>query len=214
VGMVRLTLTVDDVGPRSPHVRGDGPGIFTDAETWRAFSPRAWGWSAFRLRPAARTLVLPTCVGMVRREWGDIDSYRRSPHVRGDGPQLVARKMIEDSFSPRAWGWSGGGTAGEEQGFVLPTCVGMVRTCRGRDRTCWSSPHVRGDGPTGPCRGSAAAAFSPRAWGWSVKRPGPAATSAVLPTCVGMVRKDRWQRKLRTSSPHVRGDGPASSTSS
>ena len=69
----------------SPHVRGDGP------------------------RPASTrplSVVLPTCVGMVRYRHGLLDRSTFSPRAWGWSalPQIAVH---DRPFSPRAWGWSG-----------------------------------------------------------------------------------------------------------
>jgi len=70
------------------------------------------------------------------------------------------------------------------------------------------SPHVRGDGPCCGGISGCTAEFSPRAWGWSAPRQPLRRGDAVLPTCVGMVRRSWLESRRATSSPHVRGDGP------
>ena len=92
-------------------------------------------------------LVLPTCVGMVRCNRARSSRSGGSPHVRGDGPFFLAVAQFLPEFSPRAWGWSAGMLPVKLLDFVLPTCVGMVRTNITFGGVIGSSPHVRGDGP-------------------------------------------------------------------
>jgi len=66
VGMVRNSRFSSSSGCCSPHTRGDGPEPILPKERTSAFSPHAWGWSAFELYPPACAGVLPTRVGMVR----------------------------------------------------------------------------------------------------------------------------------------------------
>jgi len=174
----------------------------------QAFSPRAWGWSVPRLYCEPSERVLPTCVGMVRCDACGGSKGERSPHVRGDGPlsPLLATSML--LFSPRAWGWSDPQMGAAAAIAVLPTCVGMVRVDGSARAINGCSPHVRGDGPHLHYRRTAPASFSPRAWGWSVVERALHCDTPVLPTCVGMVRRDSQLRRWRSSSPHVRGDGP------
>ena len=213
VGMVRDRPGDSTSGCGSPHVRGDGPTIAA--------------------RASRRPAVLPTCVGMVRHRTFGLACQVGSPHARGDGPPSDGRDHARtETFSPRAWGWSAALDA---------RCTRELR-----------SPHVRGDGPRAHrrsagrrrfsprawgwsgarCRLGLRARFSPRAWGWSVSRPSEL-TSAVLPTCVGMVRRTsepiaiaarfsprawgwsvHWLVNVRSRrSPHVRGDGPSEPSS-
>ncbi len=147
VGMVRSHHPARRRPPRSPHVRGDGPGprsiCFPNAE----FSPRAWGWSATPGPGRSCTSVLPTCVGMVRHRAGSTRGAGRSPHVRGDGPGRLRARVDPAAFSPRAWGWSDPSARAACLWLVLPTCVGMVRARSRCPELSNCSPHVRGDGP-------------------------------------------------------------------
>ncbi len=152
--------------------------------------------------------VLPTCVGMVRETRRHAGWKARSPHVRGDGPKILAVLIVVMAFSPRAWGWSHVLKDRLDPEVVLPTCVGMVRISEVIILVLLRSPHVRGDGPLRAMQTASIIAFSPRAWGWSEHGrfiPHPA---TVLPTCVGMVRERRNPLPADKGSPHVRGDGP------
>ena len=94
------------VGIGSPHVRGDGPSWSPVDPRFAEFSPRAWGWSEELYAAIVTADVLPTCVGMVRREWQTHGLDAGSPHVRGDGPHITSNTALTAGFSPRAWGWS------------------------------------------------------------------------------------------------------------
>ncbi len=50
----------------SPHTRGDGPFAIAQPSCAEAFSPHAWGWSAWQTTGRFPFDVLPTRVGMVR----------------------------------------------------------------------------------------------------------------------------------------------------
>ena len=106
VGMVRARAAGLARRPSSPHVRGDGPPPSPTAKGVTQFSPRAWGWSVPRVAIIGSAIVLPTCVGMVRKRLRWLARICRSPHVRGDGPWLEANPRRRKKFSPRAWGWS------------------------------------------------------------------------------------------------------------
>ena len=95
-------------------------------------------------------------------------------------------------------------------GTVLPTPVGMVRKLLLCSPPAFCSPHARGDGPDTATPRDAAFSFSPRPWGWSVGMTWGTADQVVLPTPVGMVRNARRRCVMPGSSPHARGDGPAS----
>ncbi len=189
------------------------------------FSPRAWGWSVAWTEDRLAVSVLPTCVGMVRfsTSWnsdsagsphvrGDgphatLDGQGaacRSPHVRGDGPIPPLRPVDLGGVLPTCVGMvRARATLPSACGPVLPTCVGMVRIARRigvrRHRVLPTCVGMVRRGRRGS-QGSTAA-FSPRAWGWSVLRRSPDRGDAVLPTCVGMVRNvsHRQSRRLRFS---------------
>ncbi len=91
------------------------------------FSPPAWGWSVSTPESEKRQNVLPTRVGMVRTENESRERKKRSPHPRGDGPAVVGDWNVIVTFSPPAWGWSGGQHDHQRRRRVLPTRVGMVR---------------------------------------------------------------------------------------
>ncbi len=92
----------------SPHTRGDGPAQSALRAFLSKFSPHAWGWSAVIEAGVRIRQVLPTRVGMVRRESGRRSRSTRSPHTRGDGPLSEIGPGAGLAFSPHAWGWSGG----------------------------------------------------------------------------------------------------------
>ena len=93
--------------------------------------------------------------------------------------------------------------------YLLPTPVGMFRTCGPRPGRRDPSPHARGDVPCHTGTRPWNCNFSPRPWGCSVPRAGSGGDGALLPTPVGMFRGSRrrsWRPRL---SPHARGDVPA-----
>ena len=172
------------------------------------FSPHAWGWSAERALLGSILLVLPTRVGMVRLVLSGACRRACSPHTRGDGPRRLARWVLNDLFSPHAWGWSANYRGRQHQSRVLPTRVGMVRENEQDRMEILRSPHTRGDGPSPRPARWPHPAFSPHAWGWSVPQVASRRTRVVLPTRVGMVRSTCTSSPVGIRSPHTRGDGP------
>ena len=147
VGMVRASSRLYHPSNGSPHPRGDGPAAGQDVMSADEFSPPAWGWSVdLRGRNRGR-VVLPTRVGMVRNPHAYPPVEIRSPHPRGDGPVSTAAALVENKFSPPAWGWSARAPPGCGRSLVLPTRVGMVRSSVSLGRLPLRSPHPRGDGP-------------------------------------------------------------------
>src|SRR6266576_727631 len=210
VGMVLLRRSECQHQRRSPHARGDGPQYAHWTNSDKPFSPRAWGWSVIAITPNSLRDVLPTRVGMVRLQTCWPLSCRRSPHARGDGPQLTDLAHSFGEFSPRAWGWSAWNTWPIYGVSVLPTRVGMVRFWRYCGSKPCGSPHARGDGPVPHKSLTLTEMFSPRAWGWSAHSRDARRRLRVLPTRVGMVRLRSYPRLRSRRSPHARGDGPRS----
>ena len=175
-------------GPRLPCKVDHGK--ITPRKTAGQFlcSPRTWGWSGCELAARVRGHVLPTHVGMVRPSGVPMPTQPRAPHARGDGPTIRSPDADPAPCSPRTWGWSDRPGRARRAAHVLPTHVGMVRSCRPPCSEPPSAPHARGDGP---------AAID-----------GLVDARVVLPTHVGMVRG--WGRtpRRRGRAPHARGDGP------
>ncbi len=208
--MVRLRARCQPPKPGSPHSRGDGPVSPFVHRMVDAFSPLAWGWSDARVDFSSQNAVLPTRVGMVRSSGIDRAQDPRSPHSRGDGPNSHRVRRCPHQFSPLAWGWSVSACVEPNGDSVLPTRVGMVRRGRGRARRAEGSPHSRGDGPVGRPDPAPHSQFSPLAWGWSGGGATGIPGGGVLPTRVGMVRRDAIGPHGTHCSPHSRGDGPES----
>ena len=149
----------------------------------RTFSPHAWGWTVLDPCPNIPHDVLPTRVGVDRL------SKRRpllgmcSPHTRGGGPVPWELCSLTSKFSPHAWGWTDAKVGILPRTNVLPTRVGVDRSCE------WRLEHR--------------AMFSPHAWGWTDGAVGIEGSPYVLPTRVGVDRSK--------SSPHTRGGGPFNS---
>ena len=112
------------------------------------FSPHTWGWPAGNSSYTPAPTVLPTHVGMARRECLYSPDGIRSPHTRGDGPSRLFAERKELWFSPHTWGWPEFQQGLPVMQQVLPTHVGMARQSTLRSATVKRSPHTRGDGPT------------------------------------------------------------------
>ena len=151
-------------------------------------SPRTWGWSEFTAIEAVYMSVVPTHVGMVRREGHGSVAVDCCPHARGDGPTFLHFPHKKAQLSPRTWGWSVLQYCDFRAIMVVPTHVGMVRRCLGLLTAQARCPHARGDGPHFRPSGPQWHWLSPRTWGWSAVRDAPATFCGVVPTHVGMVR--------------------------
>jgi hypothetical protein len=134
-------------------------------------------------------------------------SYRpaTSPHTRGDGPEYMEVKDRVALFSPHAWGWSGKVPSSSPRPNLLPTRVGMVRMLGESSTRLGPSPHTRGDGPQLNASAVKRFGFSPHSWGWSVRGQAEGVLCHLLPTRVGMVRRQCVRPSIFCTSPHTRG---------
>ena len=168
--MVRYKRMFRKIPAGSPHACGDGPKEVFQPYILTSFSPRVWGWSGIRKRQLYCPGVLPTRVGMVRvRDHGAV-RIEGSPHACGDGPTTLRYTHPGLAFSPRVWGWSALQVFKPSCVAVLPTRVGMVRSCGRLRMILGSSPHACGDGPLLKTSAEATPGFSPRVWGWSAQQ--------------------------------------------
>ena len=225
--MVRICITYASGLSGIPHARGDGPCDLSTLVTRVTYSPRAWGWSIYvhhrfglvRVFPTRVGMVLcvdnslpqrvvfPTRVGMVLIAPACAGCRSRIPHARGDGPDFPHITGLPNSYSPRAWGWSGRAAGPARRVVVFPTRVGMVLPRRSLVSADIGIPHARGDGPSMSVSTLTATEYSPRAWGWSDTRSSECVRFGVFPTRVGMVRSRSTLRRCRLSIPPARGRG-------
>src|ERR671925_351058 len=66
VGMVRSFAGGRPACASFPHACGDGPQFEGTDNSGQQFSPRVWGWSAYKASLHLHGYVFPTRVGMVR----------------------------------------------------------------------------------------------------------------------------------------------------
>ena len=192
----------------SPHARGDVPNAASSSVHVGSFSPRPWGCSVLRHRPARRHALLPTPVGMFRRAGRGRRTWSTSPHARGDVPLFTMHRRSRTRFSPRPWGCSADLVVVELHGQLLPTPVGMFRFRTRYGTRPVPSPHARGDVPVAEDVARRGAAFSPRPWGCSGRNNMDITNTILLPTPVGMFRASSSATTPMCTSPHARGDVP------
>ena len=135
-----------------------------------------------------------------------------SPHARGDVPTFAASLAYPNSFSPRPWGCSDHGRGAVRRRPLLPTPVGMFRSSAPRPSPTTASPHARGDVPTHESPSALLLPFSPRPWGCSEPAAARGGVHGLLPTPVGMFRTSATCSFATATSPHARGDVPATVT--
>ena len=208
VGMFRARRRSSRSGATSPHARGDVPTFYNCPTVRKSFSPRPWGCSALREKPAPSNWLLPTPVGMFRGTDYLQPTAAASPHARGDVPLSASRTTSGTSFSPRPWGCSVFGSYPSLRRFLLPTPVGMFRALACRIGPREPSPHARGDVPITQRWVSVNRGFSPRPWGYSGALHARRGARLLLPTPVGMFRSSARGNPAARASPHARGDVP------
>ena len=164
--MVRGICTIHSACNCFPHARGDGPIPRVAVKLPNKFSPRPWGWSAIEAWNNRATEVFPTPVGMVRSLISPSMPAISFPHARGDGPYQLHHGGMDDTFSPRPWGWSAEASQSAHRFSVFPTPVGMVLFNNESGSPLKSFPHARGDGPVVSAISDRRMPFSPRPWGW------------------------------------------------
>ncbi len=173
---------------RCPHARGGGPAADAVRSAAEALSPRTWGWTAIAGLPALGREVVPTHVGVDRSTIISTSSPASCPHARGGGPAMAGVKGRSGRLSPRTWGWTVAQKTGRLPFGVVPTHVGVDRSCAPRAGGCRCCPHARGGGPRTATGRDAVSTLSPRTWGWTdVLRPASFLVR-VVPTHVGVDR--------------------------
>ncbi len=131
--------------------------------------------------------MLPTPVGVVRRETSPAVHTSSAPHARGGGPARMGRVCPRHPVLPTPVGWSGSGTRAALAGEVLPTPVGVVRRPARRGCSRNRAPHARG-----------------------VVRDGRGSTRMTerAPHARGVVRCSEASFRPVNCAPHARGGGP------
>ena len=179
-----------------PHARGDEPRRGRTLPIWKRLSPRPWGWTDERHQK--------------------ILTSERCPHARGDGPNGAAMTDNEPQLSPRSWGWTGsppfigdsrcrlsprswGWTERKDSLFnfetLSPRSWGWTDSPVRQAPDLNRCPHARGDGPAnGTARLRSRSCPHARGDG---PRGGHlrSLTPVVVPTLVGMDRKEPTTRQ-------------------
>ena len=70
------------------------------------------------------------------------------PRIRGDGPDELARNLVNFTFSPYSRGWSQGGQAADTCIIIFPVFAGMVPRASAQVGTAPNFPRIRGDDPS------------------------------------------------------------------
>ncbi len=169
VGMFRLSAKRGHLASCFPHPRGDVPLGGAEPRGRAKFSPPAWGCSGFAPLRALSVEVFPTRVGMFRLiKWPGMRDGG-FPHPRGDVPFMPFLSANVVLFSPPAWGCSEYFGVGTITLSVFPTRVGMFRFLYVIQACRAGFPHPRGDVPKITREAEDGYAFSPPAWGCSVR---------------------------------------------
>ena len=135
------------------------------ANKFQVSSPRAWGCFWLALHLFGLTHVFPTCVGVFLRASFFCVHRIRLPHVRGGVSGFLARLLVFERSSPRAWGCFFASLAGRRASAVFPTCVGVFPFFIFLPWALGCLPHVRGGVSARISVGVTLSRSSPRAWG-------------------------------------------------
>jgi len=110
--------------PDHPHVRGEKAKSPSAAISLAGSSPRAWGKDTRRMQKVGGRRIIPTCVGKSAQKCHQSTSTADHPHVRGEkGRGGYTHTSIRGS-SPRAWGKGWVAAELDNDGRIIPTCVG------------------------------------------------------------------------------------------
>ncbi len=94
-------------------------------------SPRAWGCTEVAAPVGGADEIIPTRVGVHRCARVVGLGRLHHPHARGGAPPSPQRHEFLQRSSPRAWGCTGIWPSRRIRQGIIPTRVGVHRTCRG-----------------------------------------------------------------------------------
>ena len=134
---------------------------------------------------------------------------RYFPRIRGDGPDELARNLVNFTFSPYSRGWSQGGQAADTCIIIFPVFAGMVPVAKREWVHPLHFPRIRGDGPKKQNLHDLISPFSPYSRGWSLVRPLCWVASNIFPVFAGMVPRASAQVGTAPNFPRIRGDDPS-----
>ena len=213
-----------------PHARGGAPSPSRVFFEIGISSPRTWGCTEPRRDALEQNRLIPTHVGVHRREAGFVRGRRAHPHARGGAPQVPRPQCPSHrASSPRTWGCTLVGAVAGAVGGLIPTHVGVHRTRSAP--SAWSptsSPRTWG------CTGESSMnalhsilipthvgvhpwpttdrprgrASSPRTWGCTDLVDVDSCVGQLIPTHVGVHRCRAHATWRGTSHPHARGGAP------
>ena len=171
----------------SPRIRGDGPTFPISAGSEAIFSPYSRGWSLGGVSAAALNDIFPVFAGMVRHLMRGSSRLTYFPRIRGDGPDELARNLVNFTFSPYSRGWSQGGQAADTCIIIFPVFAGMVPVAKREWVHPLHFPRIRGDGPKKQNLHDLISPFSPYSRGWSRVRLLKWAPRRIFPVFAGMI---------------------------
>ena len=189
-----------------PRVRGEQPDRVARCLPNPGPSPRARGADRPRRRDGRQRRTIPACAGSSHSSGPRKSLPWDHPRVRGEQAFHALGVMPSAGPSPRARGAAGRLAVGLGWRGTIPACAGSRPPARGRARTSWDHPRVRGeqipvDGGyainTGP---------SPRARG-ADRHAGPLRDQkGTIPACAGSSAGGSGGRGLGWDHPRVRGE--------
>src|SRR5690606_26872364 len=126
-GVYRRSQRAEAPATCRPHARGGVPPNDCEPNRPRWSSPRAWGCTVVQDYGKRVGVVVPTRVGVYRRDFACYLSRYGRPHARGGVPLSVPPPTFGRKSSPRAWGCTATVSSIAFSGLVVPTRVGVYR---------------------------------------------------------------------------------------
>ncbi len=167
VGVNRWVHRTYPVNPDYPHTRGGEPDVNEQTIYLIKLSPHTWGWTASFIKAKGITEIIPTHVGVNRRELLHWIRMRHYPHTRGGEPDFFYVWKYHLTLSPHTWGWTVVSPIKIEVIDIIPTHVGVNRPIEREYQLVRNYPHTRGGEPDEPCQICDCNKLSPHTWGWT-----------------------------------------------
>ena len=224
MGVDRYPQCFPKIKSSCPRARGGGPSLTSASRVAIVLSPRSWGWTVYRSSHHVVNPVVPTLVGVDRTASRCSRTRSSCPHARGGGPDKPELKKrpcvcprargggpfdtIQDGasllLSPRSWGWTVFAGRSYSSSHVVPTLVGVDRQRPGPVPARPGCPTLVGVDLQAWIE-DASVTLSPRSWGWTGWSASRDAINLVVPTLVGVGRKEGPTDAECPCCPHARG---------
>ena len=171
---------------------------FTRSSVWKkkeVLSPHTWGCTVREGTTIVGKIVVPTHVGVYRRNKRDLFGIQSCPHTRGGVPSTINPKSWIVPLSPHTWGCTGQFLGKVPLIYVVPTHVGVYRFTWTWICLAFSCPHTRGGVPAIEKLRTTIQTLSPHTWGCTEMISVGKRVVTVVPTHVGVYRFGKLNAK-------------------